>query len=137
MITEGVVLAGAAAVAFSVAYRAVRSKRPPWWTGDTIMMVAVAPIILVTFVAGAVVTAHPFVTGNWRDLSNKDYAIAASIAGVVAVAGRLIARRRKDGSAEGDEALVLPFPAGGAQQAEAPAQPTPPAPVAGASRKAA
>ena len=107
-----------------------RLAQPPRWTGDTMVMCFLAPLIIFLCVAGAGLLGYLIVTGALRSLGPTDYAGVSAVLATAVVLGALLAHwSRRAQRARSAEVIALAQP-------EAP-QPPRPVPQHSSRRKAA
>lgn len=88
-----------------------RLARPPRWTGDTMVMCVIAPLIIFMTVSGAGMLAYLSFHGAWRRVTPQDFASIASVLAVTAAVGFMLARwSRRAPRAVAAEVIPMPRP---------------------------
>lgn len=107
-----------------------RLARPPRWTGDTMVMCFIAPLVIFLTVTGAAMLGYLIVNGALRSVGPTETIGVGAVLATAAVLGAVLARwSRRAPRAKSAEVIALARP-------EAP-EPPRPVPQLGSRRKAA
>jgi hypothetical protein len=129
-LTIGFALLAGAILLFWCTVIGTRLAQPPRWTGDTMVICFIAPVVIMLGVAGAGVLVHLVVSGTWRSLGASDFVgVGAEFAAAFALGLGLRRWSRRAPRARSAEVIPLERP-------ESP-EPPRPAPMLGRPRKAA
>lgn len=96
-----------------------RLAQPPRWTGDTMVMCFLAPLIIFLCVAGAGILGYLVLTGALRRMGPVDYVGVGAVLATAAVLGALLAHWSRR-TPRANSAEVIPL-----EQPEAPEPPRP------------
>jgi TRAP-type C4-dicarboxylate transport system permease small subunit len=128
--TVALALIAGAVLLFWCTVIGTRLAQPPRWTGDTIVMCFIAPLVIFLGASGTGILAYLAVTGAWRDMAPTDFIGVGAVLAAAAITGLLLARwsRRAPQAVTAD---VVPL-----QRPESPEPPNP-LPTIGGQRRAA
>jgi len=89
--TIGAALLAVGILLFWATLIGTRLAQPPRWTGDTMVMCFLAPLIIFLCVAGAGMLGYQIVTGALRSIGPTDYAGVGAVLATAVVLGALLA----------------------------------------------